>query len=177
MFFEAEVNSKKYTVSVQEERKFWKIGLKPEGEEWIHYSIDRNHYQEMENTILFIFNHSSYIMDVVGHGTQYEVFTRGSYRTVQVYNDEMILHESLKDSGSMGNETYLRAGMPGKIMKIIVNKGDQVQKGQPLLIMEAMKMENEMRASRDCQISEVFVEEGQSVESGADLLAFEDPQS
>ncbi len=174
MFFEAEVNSKKYLVTVQEERKTWKIGLKREDQDWIHYSIDRNHYQELENTVLFLFKHSSYIMDVMGQGTQYEVFTRGSYRTVQIYNDEMILHESLKDSGSMGNETYLRAGMPGKIMKVIVSKGEKVQKGQPVLIMEAMKMENEMRASRDCLVSEIFVEEGQGVESGADLMAFED---
>lgn len=174
MFFEAEINNKKYLVSVQEDRKAWKVGLQLKGEDWVYYTIDRNEYQELENTILFLFENSSYIMDVVGQGTQYEVFTRGSYRTVQIYNDEMILHESLKEGGSMGGEDYLRAGMPGKIMKVVVKKGEQVQEGQPLLIMEAMKMENEMRASRDCIISEVFVEEGQGVEAGADLLAFAD---
>lgn len=174
MFFEAEINQKKYLVNVIEDRKAWKVSLQQQGKDWIHYHIDKNHYQEMENTILFLFNCSSYIMDVIGQGTQYEVFTRGSYRTVQIYNDEMLLHESLKEGGALGNEAYLRAGMPGKIMKVIVKKGDRVQQGQPLLIMEAMKMENEMRASRDCTISEIFVQEGQGVEAGADLLAFED---
>lgn len=172
MFFEAEINQKKYLVSVTEERKAWKVSLQQQGHDWVHHHIDKNHYQELENTILFLFNCSSYIMDVIGQGTQYEVFARGSYRTVQIYNDEMLLHESLKEGGALGGEAYLRAGMPGKIMKVIVKKGDRVQQGQPLLIMEAMKMENEMRASADTTIDQVLVEPGQNVEGGAVLITF-----
>jgi biotin carboxyl carrier protein len=49
-----------------------------------------------------------------------------------------------------------------------------VKSGKPLLIMEAMKMENEMRASVDVKIKEVCVKQGDSVESGAVLITFEE---
>jgi biotin carboxyl carrier protein len=62
--------------------------------------------------------------------------------------------------------------MPGKIVKIFAKPGDEIKAGQPLLIMEAMKMENEMRAASDVKIKEVLVKEGENVESGATLVTF-----
>jgi biotin carboxyl carrier protein len=101
------------------------------------------------------------------------VYTRSSVRNVTIYNDEALLHESLKKGGTMGAADKLSAGMPGKIVKIMVNKGDIVKAQQPLLIMEAMKMENEMRAASDVKIKEVLVNAGDSVESGQTLIQFE----
>ena len=65
--------------------------------------------------------------------------------------------------------------MPGKIIEIFAKQGDLVKANKPLLIMEAMKMENEMRSSRDVKIKEVCVKQGDSVETGAILIKFEDP--
>ena len=59
--------------------------------------------------------------------------------------------------------------MPGKILRISVKAGDSVEKGQALLVMEAMKMENEIRASHSGKIAALKVSEGQAVETGADL--------
>jgi biotin carboxyl carrier protein len=64
----------------------------------------------------------------------------------------------------------VRAQMPGKMIRIMVKEGDQVQKDQPLAVMEAMKMENEIRATQAGVITQIKVMEGQAVESGADLL-------
>jgi biotin carboxyl carrier protein len=63
--------------------------------------------------------------------------------------------------------------MPGKIVKVFVKRGDEVRANQPLLIMEAMKMENEMRASHDTRIKDIHYKQGDSVESGATLITFE----
>jgi biotin carboxyl carrier protein len=60
--------------------------------------------------------------------------------------------------------------MPGKIVRVLVNPGDQVKPRQALVVVEAMKMENELRATRDGTIREVLVAEGQSVEAGAALM-------
>jgi biotin carboxyl carrier protein len=65
--------------------------------------------------------------------------------------------------------------MPGKIIEIFVKEGDVVKANKPLLIMEAMKMENEMRATRDVKIKEIKVKQGDSIESGAVLIKFEEP--
>ncbi len=85
----------------------------------------------------------------------------------------MLLHESLKKGGGFGGDAQLKSGMPGKIIEIFVKAGDEVKAGKPLLIMEAMKMENEMRAASDVKIKEVCVKQGDSVESGAVLIKFE----
>ena len=63
--------------------------------------------------------------------------------------------------------------MPGKIVRVLVNAGDQVTARQGLIVVEAMKMENELRAARDGRVRELSVNEGQSVDAGAVLLVVE----
>jgi glutaconyl-CoA/methylmalonyl-CoA decarboxylase subunit gamma len=62
--------------------------------------------------------------------------------------------------------------MPGKIVKIFVKPGDELKEGDPILIMEAMKMENEMRAASPVKIKEILVKEGENVETGATLVTY-----
>jgi len=64
----------------------------------------------------------------------------------------------------------LLAPMPGKVLRVLAQKGDPVHARQPLIVIEAMKMENELRAGRDGIVSEIHAREGQSVEAG-ELLA------
>ncbi len=64
----------------------------------------------------------------------------------------------------------VRAQMPGKILRVLVQPNQEVQKNQPVVVMEAMKMENEIRAPQAGQVSLIQVVEGQVVETGADLL-------
>ncbi|MEK7690078.1 MAG: biotin/lipoyl-containing protein [Bdellovibrionota bacterium] len=81
---------------------------------------------------------------------------------------------------SMGGRTGLRSGpkrlkaqMPGRIVRIHLKPGDPVEKDQPVLVMEAMKMENEIRATASGQILRISVQVGQTVETGAELAAIE----
>ena len=67
----------------------------------------------------------------------------------------------------------LAASMPGKVVRVLVKTGDVVHARQPLVVVEAMKMENEMRASRDGMVAEVHAREGHSVEAGALLLVIQ----
>jgi len=64
----------------------------------------------------------------------------------------------------------LLAPMPGKIVRILVKTGDVVRPRQGLVVVEAMKMENELRAAGDGTVVEIHVREGASVESGALLV-------
>jgi biotin carboxyl carrier protein len=175
MYFEADLNNSRYKIDVAETRHHWKISLQKEGDKWIHYDISKIDYRRSESYFSFLFKGISYMIDVVGKDTQYTVFTRNSFRNVKIFNDEMLLHESLKRGGGMGSDMDLKAGMPGKIIEIFVKPGDIVKANKPLLIMEAMKMENEMRATSDVKIKEILVKQGDSVESGALLIKFEKP--
>lgn len=70
----------------------------------------------------------------------------------------------------IGSSGIVKALMPGRVVRVLVTKGEVVRKGAGLLILEAMKMENEIAAPADGTVDELFVEPGQTVESGAELL-------
>jgi biotin carboxyl carrier protein len=63
--------------------------------------------------------------------------------------------------------------MPGKIVRLLVEAGQEVTAEQGLLVIEAMKMENELRAARAGRVRETCVREGQAVEAGALLVVIE----
>jgi len=67
----------------------------------------------------------------------------------------------------------VRAPMPGKVVKLLVQAGDAVKTGQGVVVIEAMKMENELRAPRDGTVASVAVKEGQPVEAGQVLVSVE----
>ncbi len=172
MYFEAESEGLKYQVSVTESKTHWRVGMREDDKDWKYFDIRKQDYMNLDDTVSFLFKDSSYLVDVINKGTEYTVYTRGAYKTFKVYNEEALLHESLKAGGGMGAGSSLSSGMPGKIVKIFVKPGDEVKEGDPLLIMEAMKMENEMRAASAVKIKEVLVKEGENVESGAVLITF-----
>jgi biotin carboxyl carrier protein len=63
--------------------------------------------------------------------------------------------------------------MPGRVAKLLVTAGDEVKAGQPLVVLEAMKMENELRSPKDGKVAEVLVREGQAVEAQTKLCTVE----
>ena len=64
----------------------------------------------------------------------------------------------------------IAAPMPGKIVRLLVKEGDDVQADQGLLVVEAMKMQNELRAPRAGRVERVYASEGAGVETGAPLI-------
>jgi biotin carboxyl carrier protein len=75
--------------------------------------------------------------------------------------------------GTAGGPQRLTAPMPGKIVKVLVKPGETVVARQGLVVIEAMKMENELRASRDGRVKDVHVSEGDLVETGRLLTVIE----
>ncbi len=175
MYFEAELKGKKFKVDVIENKNHWKISLQEEGSQWVHYDLSKDDYKRSESYFSFLFQGASYMIDVVGKDTLYTIYTRNSFKSVKIFNEEMLLHESLKRGGGLGADKELKCGMPGKIIEIFVKEGDVVKPNKPLLIMEAMKMENEMRSSSEVKIKQICVKQGDSVDSGTVLIKFETP--
>ena len=67
-------------------------------------------------------------------------------------------------------DASLSAPMPGKILQVLVQEGQKVEAGQPLMILEAMKMEHRIMASEEGTISSIFFSEGDQVQQGIPLL-------
>ena len=104
-----------------------------------------------------------YTLSVGGHRVQAEALDDRS-RTIR-----KLTGASAKTSGP----AHLHAPMPGLIVRINVAEGDAVAAGQGLVVMEAMKMENELRASAAGRVKRVAVAAGSAVEKGALLLEME----
>lgn len=67
----------------------------------------------------------------------------------------------------------MTSSMPGRIVRVLVAEGDVVTKGTPVLVVEAMKMENEVKAPIDGVVAEILVSPGDAVDAGASLLRIE----
>jgi biotin carboxyl carrier protein len=77
-----------------------------------------------------------------------------------------------RESGAGGSATpaSVVAPMPGRIVKVLVATGDVVEAQQPLVVIEAMKMENELRAPRAGSVTDVRITQGMSVEANAVMM-------
>jgi biotin carboxyl carrier protein len=73
-------------------------------------------------------------------------------------------------------EDNLTASMPGQITTVLVNVGDTVQRGQPLIVLEAMKMEIKIAAPHDGRVAKVLVAQGQVVDRGQSLIEMSNEQ-
>ena len=103
---------------------------------------------------------------VVRDADVFHVFSGGSHTALN-YNDPLAhAGEAEVDGGR------LTAPMPGKVVAVLVEKGQKVKKGDPLVIMEAMKMEHTIAAPGDGMVEEVLYAVGDQVADGAPLLAF-----
>jgi 3-methylcrotonyl-CoA carboxylase alpha subunit len=100
-------------------------------------------------------------------GDLFHVFTSGRHYTF-AYNDPMAHAGEVESGGGR-----LTAPMPGKVVAVLATAGQEVKKGEPLVIMEAMKMEHTIAAPSDGVVQEVLYRVGDQVADGAPLLAFE----
>ena len=78
-----------------------------------------------------------------------------------------------KDEGGSEGSKVVKAPMAGIIVKILVREGQKVEKGEKLLIFEAMKMENELLSEFSGTVKEIKVREGENVETGQVLMVIE----
>jgi biotin carboxyl carrier protein len=73
----------------------------------------------------------------------------------------------------VGGIINIDSPMPGKVIKVLKREGDDIKEGEGLIVIEAMKMENELRAPKAGKVREVKVKEGDAVEAGARLAQIE----
>jgi 3-methylcrotonyl-CoA carboxylase alpha subunit len=106
-------------------------------------------------------------------GNMHEISLPDSTIHVEITDPLSLKRKRREDE--IGGGGIIRAMMPGRIVRVMVKKGDAVRKGASLLVLEAMKMQNDIQAQSDGVIDELFVEAGQTVESGAELAHLTEP--
>ncbi len=114
--------------------------------------------------------------DIVDTGRDLAVLVGGEDHRVTVLNDRELRMRAAGAGPGGGDHPDLESPMAGKVVKIIAQLGQAVDIGDPLVVVEAMKMENDLKAHRPGVVSAVAVEEGQAVEIGDVLVTIDDDE-
>ena len=135
------------------------------------FKIHGNEYEVSINSV------EDNIADVTVNGTQYEVEIEGKASKVSKItkptpstSSAATTAEVISTAKAAAKKSAVKSPLPGVIVDLKVREGDQVKAGQHLLVLEAMKMENNIDADRDGIIVELKVNKGDSVLEGDTLL-------
>ena len=125
-------------------------------------------------TYSLLLNHESYEALVEMREGQIGVLLRGRFYPIEVKDERAVrLAQASRGFGVPTGEVVIKSPMPGLIVAVRVNPGEEVAKGQALVILESMKMENELKAPRAGRVGVVRVEPRQAVEQGQTLVTIE----
>jgi biotin carboxyl carrier protein len=103
----------------------------------------------------------------------YKIQLNGKPLEISTFDRIQLLLKSMGMDTAMGKKiNEIKAPMPGLVLRIPINEGDSVSKGEGLLVLEAMKMENSIKAPGDVVVSKIHVKPGQAVEKNQLLVSF-----
>ncbi len=114
----------------------------------------------------------SYEVDIQGKDEEYEVLIAGDCYKFSLMNEQRKALMRTVGKGGAG-KAMVTSPMPGKVVKILVALGEEIQADHGVIVVEAMKMENELKSAVAGKVKDIFVKEGEVVESGAKLVFVE----
>jgi biotin carboxyl carrier protein len=163
-------------ITVNENRAF-SVGR--EGDNWQidGVNVDGDIQLQPNGLISILFNNKSYtatIEEIDHKAKQMVVSINGSLRSIAISEpmDQLLASMGL-DLKALQKVEPIKAPMPGMVLKVLVQPGQQIAKGDGLLILEAMKMENVLKASADATVKSINVQERTAVEKGTVLIELE----
>lgn len=152
--------------------------ISQEGDHWIINGgpIDWDLVKVSDTYFHIIHQKKSYRAEVVKAELSTKTFLlkiNGRHYSVAVKDKfEMLLEKMGMNAGVTNKVNSIKAPMPGLIIDLKVKVGDEVKAGEPLLVLEAMKMENIIKSPGDGKVKSVKIEKGNSVEKGQVLIEF-----
>jgi len=129
-----------------------------------------------EHQFHILYNNKSYNVDVVKLNPEEKTMTvkinsvKFNLSLKDKYDE--LLHNLGLDSLAVKKVADIKAPMPGMVLNILVNEGDVVKKGDTLIILEAMKMENSLKSPTDGVIKKIIANKGTAVEKNQILIQF-----
>lgn len=148
------------------------------GDNWLVNGspIDWDLVKVSDNYFHIIYQHKSYRAEVVKADHSAKTFIlkiNGRNYPVAIKDKFELLLEKMGMNVAASNKILsIKAPMPGLIIDLKVKVGDEVKTGEPLLVLEAMKMENIIKSPGDGTVKSVKIEKGNSVEKGQVLIEF-----
>jgi biotin carboxyl carrier protein len=148
------INDKKFEIEIRQDNTVWINGQQRHVD---FLALDASLYSIiMENT-----SHEVVVEEREGG---YEILMNGRMFAGSVLDERAMLMSRRSGISTESGEVTIRAPMPGLIVAIPVHEGQEVKAGQPVIILESMKMQNELKAPRDGIVQRISVSPGQTVE-------------
>jgi acetyl/propionyl-CoA carboxylase alpha subunit len=166
MGYIARMGDREIPVAVKREGDLWRVTV---GERTV---VVDAYWDKMDLLSLLIDGHSYGQVDIHGQGDAFEVLVLGDHFSFELFDERKALAKKRRGLAAEGVQE-VRTSMPGKIVAVEVAEGDKVEAGQGLVVVEAMKMENEIRSPKAGVVTKVGVKAGQAVEAGTVLVVVE----
>lgn len=107
------------------------------------------------------------------HGDEVAVLVRNQVTRIDIADERKLRLRAAGAAFSVEGRQVVAAPMPGKVVKVLVKPGEEVAEGQGLVVVEAMKMENELKSPKAGRVVELAAKEGDTVEKDARLVVVE----
>ncbi|HEY2990190.1 MAG TPA: biotin/lipoyl-containing protein [Candidatus Binatia bacterium] len=167
MAFIARLGERTYTVEIEEVGKsLYRVGV--DGSEFL---VDGKK-TGLTNYSLIVDNRS-FEVDVDTSEDEYRVLVDGRSYRIHLLDERRMRVGGLQAGIEVQGRQHVSVPMPGKVIAVLVSEGDKVERGQGLVIVEAMKMENEVRCPINGEVKKVRVKTGDALEAGAILVVVE----
>ena len=166
-----ECGALKYTAIINE--KIYEVEVGADNTVLINGEPHTIDFKSIDNGSLFslLLDSASWEALVQREGDQYRIMIEGQLHLVDVQDERTRkIAKVTKGAGAPTGEIAIKAPMPGLVREVNVNLGDTVAARQGIVILEAMKMENEIRAPRAGAVKEIRVKAGDKVEQGQVLV-------
>ena len=172
------VNEKKYIVSFEEQNV--EIVIKKDGDNFVT-DVNNNEYhlslnsQSNDPRITCLVNGKNMVVQVRRKKPRYQLIHKGKIAIALISEKRVAeLNELMPEKIPQDMSKFLLSPMPGLLIKVCVEEGQEVKTGEELAVVEAMKMENSLRASKDLKIKSILGSEGDNLSVDQKILEFED---
>jgi pyruvate carboxylase subunit B len=129
-------------------------------------------YEEVDRLgqVSLFLGETCYAVSLEGNSENVQVTVAGRLYEVEIEDERERAAHQAEGSRSQSSGD-VKSVMPGVVVELLVSEGESVEQGQPLLILEAMKMQNEIGAPATGVVKQIHVKKGQAVAGGAKLLS------
>ncbi len=149
------------------------VTLETKGEGFVVTSGDASFEAEVNhisaNTLSILIGERSFTLYTAGDGHRHLVYCEGQHFELTEPVEDSDSFQAGEGSGS-GDDLMIRAPMPGKVIKITVGESEEVRKNQTLVIVEAMKMENEIKSAIDGVVKKISASPGDLVDTKTPII-------
>lgn len=155
--------------------------IEERGNENFHFQVNGkpvvlDAYTNRNGMLCFLYNNQSYQAELISYNESDKIAViklNNAHYEVKLKDDTDLLLEKLGISAGTQKVQHIKAPMPGLVLAINVKEGDAVKKGDGLLVLEAMKMENLIKAQSDGTVKKIHIAKGAKVEKNQAMIEME----